>query len=224
MRHHRAHWPLGGEYTVDLDSPHKGPVTRKMFLFDDVIMALVWEQLSLNCSRYLSVKLIWRLLKIKIIAKSPWGKWANMLYLLSAEDKVHAQVQEAPKVVLPEVDTHGPGERSLETFRKLKRLVRFCDIPSVISNDDISLHYNILLWLICFCTMMTKFGPIHLMYKVNAVFIYGRVDSRLAPSQRETSLQSKAISHWLGAHLDSALYGNEPGCQCCCWCSWISLC
>ena len=32
-----------------------------------------------------------------------------------------------------------------------------------------------------------------------------RADSRLAPSQWETSLQSNAIFHWLGAHLESAL-------------------
>ena len=32
-----------------------------------------------------------------------------------------------------------------------------------------------------------------------------RADSRLAPSQWETSLQSNAISHWLGANLESAL-------------------
>ena len=31
-------------------------------------------------------------------------------------------------------------------------------------------------------------------------------DSRLAPSQWETSLQSNAVSHWLGANLESALY------------------
>ena len=36
-------------------------------------------------------------------------------------------------------------------------------------------------------------------------FIY-RADFRLAPSQWETSLQSNAVSHWLGANLDSALY------------------
>ena len=32
-----------------------------------------------------------------------------------------------------------------------------------------------------------------------------RADSRLAPSQWDTSLQSNAISHWLGANLESAL-------------------
>ena len=32
-----------------------------------------------------------------------------------------------------------------------------------------------------------------------------RADFRLAPSQRETSLQSNAVSHWLGANLESAL-------------------
>ena len=34
-------------------------------------------------------------------------------------------------------------------------------------------------------------------------------DSRLAPSQRETSLQSNAVSHWLGASLESALYTQD---------------
>ena len=32
-----------------------------------------------------------------------------------------------------------------------------------------------------------------------------KTDSRLAPSQWETSLQSNAVSHWLGANLESAL-------------------
>ena len=35
------HWPLWGESTGDrLDSPHKGPVTQKMFPFNHVIMSL----------------------------------------------------------------------------------------------------------------------------------------------------------------------------------------
>ena len=37
-------------------------------------------------------------------------------------------------------------------------------------------------------------------------FGYCRADSRFAPSQWETSLQSNAVSHWLGANLESALY------------------
>ena len=35
----------------------------------------------------------------------------------------------------------------------------------------------------------------------------GRVDSRFAPCQWETSLRSNAVSHWLGANLESALTG-----------------
>ena len=35
----------------------------------------------------------------------------------------------------------------------------------------------------------------------------GRADSRFTPSQWETSLQSNAVSHWLGANLVSALGG-----------------
>ena len=35
-----------------------------------------------------------------------------------------------------------------------------------------------------------------------------RADSRLAPSQWETSLQSNAVSHWLGVNLESVLCGS----------------
>ena len=33
-----------------------------------------------------------------------------------------------------------------------------------------------------------------------------RADSRLAPSQWETSLQGNTVSHWLGTNLESALW------------------
>ena len=36
------HWPLCGNSPGQVTSPHKGPVTRKMFLFDDVIMSKYW--------------------------------------------------------------------------------------------------------------------------------------------------------------------------------------
>ena len=36
--------------------------------------------------------------------------------------------------------------------------------------------------------------------------LYYRADSKLVPSQWETSLQSNAVSHWLGASLESALH------------------
>ena len=42
------------------------------------------------------------------------------------------------------------------------------------------------------------------LYYVTGLVQY-RADSRFAPSQWETSLQSNAISHWLGASLESAL-------------------
>ena len=38
--------------------------------------------------------------------------------------------------------------------------------------------------------------------------IYFRADSRFVPNQWETSLQNNAISHWLGANLESAMYLN----------------
>ena len=48
---------------------------------------------------------------------------------------------------------------------------------------------------------------IKIWYKLFFLTLIGniRADCRLAPSQRETSLQSKAVSHWLGAKLESAL-------------------
>ena len=42
-------------------------------------------------------------------------------------------------------------------------------------------------------------NPIDDMYHVQY-----SADSSLAPSQWETSLQSNAVSHWLGANLESA--------------------
>ena len=38
----------------------------------------------------------------------------------------------------------------------------------------------------------------------------GRADSSFAPSQCETSLQSNAVYHWLGAKLESALMETDP--------------
>ena len=43
--------------------------------------------------------------------------------------------------------------------------------------------------------------------------IHCRADSRFAPSQWETSLQSNNVSHWLGASLESALYFLIPALQ-----------
>ena len=44
-------------------------------------------------------------------------------------------------------------------------------------------------------------------YNVSVFLILpcGRADSRFVPSQWETALQSNAVSHWLGAKLESAL-------------------
>ena len=43
------------------------------------------------------------------------------------------------------------------------------------------------------------------------VFIICRADLRFPPSQWETSLQSNAVSHWLGANLGSALVWYQGG-------------
>ena len=46
---------------------------------------------------------------------------------------------------------------------------------------------------------------IHLYTRFRCRVSRCKVDSRLAPSQWDMSLQSKAVSHWLGANLDSTL-------------------
>ena len=56
-------------------------------------------------------------------------------------------------------------------------------------------------------------GLFHLLFTKE---IWYRTDSRPGPDQWETSLQSNAVSHWLGAKLESALwYMCSPKCQCC---------
>ena len=42
-------------------------------------------------------------------------------------------------------------------------------------------------------------------YDISSTDAMLRADSRLAPSQWETSLQNNTVSHWLGASLESAL-------------------
>ena len=43
-----SHWPLCGEFTGDWWIPHKRPVTRKKFPFDDVIMEMVYAITAFN--------------------------------------------------------------------------------------------------------------------------------------------------------------------------------
>ena len=45
----------------------------------------------------------------------------------------------------------------------------------------------------------------HIAWDILWIKFIFRADSRLAPSQWETSLQSNAVSHWLGANLESSL-------------------
>ena len=52
-----------------------------------------------------------------------------------------------------------------------------------------------------------------LSLKKNSQFTWYRADSRFASCQWETTLQSNAVSHWLGANLESAH----------CICKWANL-
>ena len=84
-------------------------------------------------------------------------------------------------------------------------------------------HWKVILWQICpHCPHWQHQGLScgqHLVQTVSTKFplwqsicLWYRADSRLAPSQWETSLQSNAVSHWLGANLESALRYTAPVC------------
>ena len=45
-------------------------------------------------------------------------------------------------------------------------------------------------------------------WPLSIVIHYHRADSRFVPSQWEAALQSNAVSHWLGASLESALLSH----------------
>ena len=50
-----------------------------------------------------------------------------------------------------------------------------------------------------------KSTALHYLGTLHQTLVIIRADSRFAPSQWETSLQSNAVSRWLGANLESAL-------------------
>ena len=57
------HWPLWGNSPVTGEFSHKGPVTRKMFPFDDVIMYQDCTKWATFCKRYFQMQfLVWKLL------------------------------------------------------------------------------------------------------------------------------------------------------------------
>ena len=57
-----------------------------------------------------------------------------------------------------------------------------------------------------------EYGYINLIMTITdyIIAILNRADCRLAPSEWETSLQSNAVSHCLGANLESALSKTRP--------------
>ena len=74
-----------------------------------------------------------------------------------------------------------------------------------------SLGTNRMEWF--FKVIQVKFWPSGQDLKQKGSTQY-RADSKLAPSQWETSLQSNAVSNWLGANLESALQYYDPAYQC----------
>ena len=67
----------------------------------------------------------------------------------------------------------------------------------------------LLSWYLCYCwvgLLPTVRRNVFGLFSLSG----HRAGSRFAPSQWETPLQSNAVSHWLGANLESALWHIEP--------------
>ena len=85
------HWPLCGEFT---GTPPKGPVTRKMFPFDDVIMILVrinhlwWPPLHAACFTRTTWKHVWRQEPLPHLFPGDSNLWARVCHSL----KVHRAI------------------------------------------------------------------------------------------------------------------------------------
>ena len=65
---------VGGIHRWPVNSPHKGPVTRKMFPFDDVIMSWIYELISVFDYTPPKNKRAWLL----IHDLDRWAKFINM--------------------------------------------------------------------------------------------------------------------------------------------------
>ena len=72
---------------------------------------------------------------------------------------------------------------------------------SMIGREEWLWKWRIHNWINCAWKNICRKKGIKLLMYVGDI----RTDSKIAPSQWETSLQSNAVSHWLGASLESAL-------------------
>ena len=86
-----------------------------------------------------------------------------------------------------------------------------CVMVYSLARIDICIWFTLrLLWRNTKCVLYSDidivFGMVHCSADgYNGMFTSFRADSRFAPNQWETWLQSNAVSHWLGAYLESAL-------------------
>ena len=70
----------------------------------------------------------------------------------------------------------------------------------------VNVQSSLIEYTICLeCIDIYNWCHFRLICKKLVNFIWCKTDSRFAPSQWETSLQSNAVSHWLGANQESAL-------------------
>ena len=115
---------------------------------------------------------------------------------------------------------------NLKKFSKRSYLILYCLVwdhlqtqwwPRSWCMSVLSIHCKLRVIMIpSFSPLVAPYAVITTTYgatsgdKVGIVVIaslnYIRADSRFAPRQWETSLQSNAISHWRGANLESSLY------------------
>ena len=170
-----------GFHRGPVNSPHKWPVTRKMFPFDDVIMI---AHVAMPRNGQYKINVVF-LLSIQHILRFNSADSGYLCYLDSiwsdhfeGENKKKRKIRVNPTHF---VDKNVPNDIAEHTALSL--------------SENESAGNNVL----CLAWYRQWFGT---GYATNHWY---RADSRLAPSQWETSLQSNAVSHWLGANLESAL-------------------
>ena len=76
----------------------------------------------------------------------------------------------------------------------------------MIQYQENSMHPNKYILIHFYALLLIFYKTYIILVTVQAVLFINRVDSRLAPSQWETTLHSNGVSQWLGANQESALY------------------
>ena len=92
------------------------------------------------------------------------------------------------------------------------RFIRRLDVTNLTCDSSTSTDFFLHIWPYqnIYSTCQNSGVILYTLFNCYSVaFKRTRTDSRLAPSQWKTSLQSNAVSHWLGTNPESVLYDSN---------------